>query len=464
MNGRPERAFVFSSGISMQCIAFIACFAFATIGAQPSAIDPGSNVCVRTDLALLDLPYNSKAADHWPSMAQSRSIAASLNEIGCYGIAAAIDQLRTPFARICAISGMETALLFVSTYLPFGNTWVHEEYHRAVLANRGIDSYDGLYNFDYDINAVSVSQVTDEALTTLKAQHPEDLIRCHSAGHEAQLDLAAVLLQDGLMKNAPLIEYPALYALLSNTGYMYFCTTKEADDEITVFNRKETSEDMRDFTGWDYTAWSYDLHRPDEPYTARGVHPSGVGIDRYIRWSDLSMDEQKYLRQQTGLSLLNLVRPQLYGVAPLQTRIAAESADVTAGVQHYLTPFGCNVGLYMLAQMNNIGYTGYVNMYRNARLTLPGIDFSIIDIPFSANRVALTWSPRLAVWLQPENQRFDSRDIFFGILTCQRLTVSLDKYIGIYSELEAKTAGWVAGIEETGPAMNVRIGCILKMK
>jgi hypothetical protein len=463
-NRAPGRfAVILQWSMSVRCIAFFIGFTVATLAQTPGKDTTAAiPLSIRLDLTLIDLPFNTENHGQWPSMAQSRTVAAALNETGCYGIAAVAGRVHNPVARVAAATGLEIVLLFGSTYLPFGNTWLHEEYHRAVLSNQGIGSYDGMYSFDYDINTVSVTNVADDALSRLKAQHPEDLVRSHAAGYEGQVDLADRLLEDGFYNKVPLVEFPALYALLSNTGYMYYSTTKYADDEIIAFNERETSPDERDFTGWDYTAWTYDLHRPDELYAARGTHPSGNGINRYVRWGDLRPDEQKYLRLQTVLSLINFLRPQLYAPDPWRATLHGERIDCTGGLQHDLTPFGYEIGLRLAAAGRTSGMSAAINFFHNERLVLPEIDVRLLDVPVSVSKADLTWSPRLVLWLQPKGQRFQSAEVLPGMLTSQKLGIMINRFFGVFTEVECKTTGWVSGVESIEPAINLRLGSILR--
>src|SRR6185503_15319227 len=101
-------------------------------------------------------------------------------------------------------------------------------------------------------------------------------------------------------------------------------------------NRKEgTNVPTRDFTGLDPDGWVYDLFRPDEPYAARGIHPSGVGIDRYRSESDFTPRERRYLRRQARLSWLNLLNPQLIGLYGFDVgRLNGLPVTVNASAQH----------------------------------------------------------------------------------------------------------------------------------
>jgi hypothetical protein len=427
-----------------------------------STIDTVHAPFLRLDLMLPDMPANAGPGASWPTMAQNRSLTSSFCELTSAGVYKAAAGIRNPLAQAGVALGLEACALAAYTYLPFGVTWMHEEYHRAVLSSRGISSYDGLYNFSIDLTSISVSNVSDQALEQLKAQHPADLVRCEEAGYEAQVDLTNTLLKDEMFRGARLIEPMAWYSLFSNSFYLWFNTSGEADEEIAEFNKQETTVAQRDIVGWDFSSWVYDLNKPDQPYDARGIHPSGVGINRYIGWSQLTSQEKSYLRLQAGLSLLNFVRPQLYFANPWRCSLCGQQTDIYAGLQHYLTSFGFAAEAFAIAREQQAGLIATVNIYANSRLTLPGIDVSLLGIPLSFVEPGLTWSPRISLWLQPTAQRYDSPTAQPGMLLSQRLDVTLSRNTGAFTELEAKTNGWSAGTVELGPAVSIRAGATVR--
>jgi|WetSurMetagenome_2_1015567.scaffolds.fasta_scaffold00148_11 hypothetical protein len=435
------------------------CLALSTASAAEQS-DSAVGPLFRVDFALADVPANGGASAYWPSMAQSRSLATSLCESGNYLVSIATSGVRNPFARAGLQLGLEACELLVLAYVPGGSTWMHEEYHRAVLSRRGIPSYDGVYDFNLDATAVSVYRVSDESLAMLKAEHPEDLVRCEAAGYEGEVDLAGALLRDGMLRGARLYEPMALYALLSNSFYIWYNTSNESDGEIAEFNERETDPLKRDIVGWDFSAWTYDLHRPNEPYAARGSHPSGTGTNRYITWAQLTSSEQGYLRLQAALSLVNFVRPQLYGVKPLCLGVGGRRSEYTAGFVHYLTPFGFMLGGYGMARTPGCGIAVGINVYANGKTALPGIDVSLYDVPVSFASKGLFWSPRMSMWLQPDGQSFYGNAAAAGALISQRLDMKLRKGAGMYTEIEAKTKGWVAGTVDLGAALSLRAGAV----
>ena len=102
---------------------------------------------------------------------------------------------------------------------------------------------------------------------------------------------------------------------LNSLTYVVSGNSTEVDELTDEFNQKEGRDiKARDFTGHDFTAWVYDLYRPREAHQEHGIHPSGVGLDRYIKFSDLTSDERTFLRRQARLQWLNLLDPHLIGL------------------------------------------------------------------------------------------------------------------------------------------------------
>jgi hypothetical protein len=67
-------------------------------------------------------------------------------------------------------------------YVPPGEAWLHEEWHRAVLSHCGIASYNDTYKFRLFGGVVNVSHVRDEDLERLKREHPAEFVRLAAAG------------------------------------------------------------------------------------------------------------------------------------------------------------------------------------------------------------------------------------------------------------------------------------------
>jgi hypothetical protein len=231
-----------------------------------------------------------------------------------------------------------------------------------------------------------------------------------------------------------------------------------ADSETDSFNRKEKRVTERDFTGLDFTAWVYDLFRPDEPYSARGTHPSGTGYDRYIKYSDLTGKERIYLRRQFWLSLLNFVSPQLYGIDSIKTQCSMDGSACRSNfaMMHYLTSFGSSTELHIMSSSRGINSLTVLRLYQNESLFLPGLELGI-------RRLALGYIPLLldvtaAGWLQPENQMFHQKGIMPGAGVRVKLSCPVTSMIEIYLFTGAKTEGWQAGEVSLKAASNYGFG------
>jgi hypothetical protein len=188
-----------------------------------------------------------------------------------------------------------------------------------------------------------------------------------------------------------------------------------------------------------------------------------VGIDRYLLWTDLSAAEKSYLREQFWLSLLNLCKPQLFGIAPSDAVIAGHHLAITAGAEHYLTPFGYEAGISVLMKAGGCGWIAELKTYHSRNLHLPGIDVRCVDRPWRLDCLAGEYSPRLAFWLQPARQRFDAASATPGALAALRGGLRCSRWLEADAELEAKTGGWVARVESLEPALNLRLGLVWQL-
>jgi hypothetical protein len=410
------------------------------------------------ELPLLDLPYNGKA---FPSMRQSMQLSNDfyfmthnylLDKLNGDGV---IDANKP--ARVWPIALFD----LVSTYFPLGTGWLHEEWHRAVLGRRGMHSHNGVYTTRFLASSISVDQVRDEDLIALKHDHPDELVRLHSAGFEAEYEQNLELEKQAFFNNHhPVVGVQISLNYLNNIGYMYACASSTSNTETDTMNQQDGANvPVRDFTGFDCTAWTYDLFRPNEAYAARGVHPSGVGINRYRKFSDLTGEEQGYLKKQSRLSLLNLVDPFIFGKKQFTSK--SDQWLWNATLRHELTPFGYDIATNVfLHERDGHDIFGAVHLYSNATGTYPGIDVTLPRHPINVLGKAAHVTPRVSAWLQPENLLFRDANAKLGGLASVRLDMPLEYGSGwqAYGELEGKTRGWVAGNEYLTNNLSVRFG------
>jgi hypothetical protein len=355
-----------------------------------------------------------------------------------------------------------TGFDFLSLYAPGFDGWLHEEYHRAVLTRFHVNSFNDMNKFPIGAELVNVSHVKDEDLVRFKKESPSDFIRAHVAGIEGEY-----LLTDRLQRNNfyydQNLPHELLYLLttLNSILYVKVCSDLgEADQMTAEANANETTIEVRDFTGLDFLAWSYDLFRPGEDYNARGVHPSGTGLDRYITTADLTDEEYSYLKKQGNLQWINAASPMLFGFRRIKLNNKGLYGNLS--LHHYLTSFGndisCNV--FLMNNRHNLFFA--IHSYQNYTTSFPAIEAQLTDWKplFSG---ALYISPRVMAGFQPYNQEFKtSKAAFIGLAEC-KIELSTKYLISPYAEFSLKTAGWIAGNEFLDKNFSCRVGIVSRI-
>jgi hypothetical protein len=222
----------------------------------------------------------------------------------------------------------------------------------------------------------------------------------------------------------------------------------------------------RDFTGHDFTAWVYDLYRPTEAYSARGVHPSGIGIDRCIAARDLTTDERAFLAREGRLQLINFADLNLLGIDGISVRNPWDGGALrlNATASHYLTSFGHSIDLNIFLKEGTTNLLVAAHRYSNGARSFPGLDAQLLSVPVTVAGRSFEVSPRLALWMQPEGQDFRTTSSTAGALGSVRVRPATSARISTFVEIEGKTEGWVAGNVSLDPNVSVRIGGSLRLK
>jgi len=411
---------------------------------------------IRSDIPFLDLPYNLTNGGRAPSMAQSLAVTEGFYEL-------AHPAIQRVFVSHKVLAGI--SLVLFDTFggmLPAGDGWLHEEFHRSVLGSRGVSSFDDIYKLNLAPDAVSVSHVKDADLVRMKAEHPADYVRAAAAGIEGENQLIEQLEKNRFYHGSRANHVP-LYWLtkLNSTFYVWSGVESETDsftDEMNLSDGADVAK--RDWVGHDFTAWVHDLYRPTEAYEARGVHPSGVGINRYISAKNLTREEHDFLAREGHLQLLNFLDPSLLGFGGVTLRDPRNGADlrVNASAGHYLTSFGHTIDVNLFLKEGATNLFVVLHRYTNGARSLPGMEVQLLEAPVTVAGRALDVSPRVALWLQPRDQGFRTRSPQPGGLVSVRVRQATPARVGAFVELEGKTAGWVAGNVHLERNLSARIG------
>lgn len=340
----------------------------------------------------------------------------------------------------------------VASLLPFGHTWAHEEGHRAVLDHHGIRSFNGVYDFDPRSGAVYVRRIRDEDLIRLKAEHPADSARLAAAGMETATVLSLRLERDlFFLRGRVATDWATLFAnAVNNTGYIWTCSDEIFDGFTDDVNEADGSVIVRrDALGLDCTAWAYDLQRPDEPYEARGTHPSGRGIDRYRKFGDLSRGEKKLLRTVRLLALANFVDPFLF----LENGWGTDECRATTTFGFFLTSFGWSLDQNVFLAMGEKNILITMHHAANAARWAPGLDAQVWRLPI-ANGSALTLGA--GVWLQP--RRWETARMDPGARVHATIAIPVWRALEVEIAAAHKTAGWVAAVAALESETSFRAG------
>ena len=422
---------------------------------------------------LVDLPYQCYATNTTgnffagyanPSMQQSLAISNNLYSSAHYGIKK-IVKTKNEFLRILFNNCIAAGFDLLTSYLPLGYGWLHEEYHRAVMTRREINSFNDMNTLPFGQKTVSVRKIKDEDLIRLSNNHIFEFIRLQTAGLEGQYHQIQTLQKENFYYNQDLPHIP-LYWVSTMTNIIYLNNSGKAnifDELIDEANQKEGSDiSKRDFTGSDFTTWANALFNPDRPYEDRGTHPSGVGINRYIKPSELSAEELNYLKRQGNLQWLNLLSPHLFGFPKIKLK-SSEKGDYygSFAVRHLLTSFGNDISLDIFYQTPKNNFFFALHNYNNLNSSFFGIEGAIIDKPFLNNKLFV--SGRGIAWIQPKNQSFTTKEASLGGMLSIRGSYLIGHCLP-YIELEGKSKGWFMGNVFLEDNISIRCGVNLKIK
>jgi hypothetical protein len=326
------------------------------------------------------------------------------------------------------------------------------------MSRYGINSFNGMNLVPIGAEIVSVSHIKDEDLSRLKEKSPPDFVRLPAAGIEGEYLLINKLQRNNFFYNQKhLNEY--LYWLVTLNSHLYIHASSSSDKvdiEIKDMNKEEKTISSRDFTGFDMTSWVYDLFRPDEPYEARGVHPSGEGINRYRTTQDLSDEELGYLQTQINLHFVNYLSPMLF----FQRSIPLGDGGITGNfaMRHLLTSFGSVVSTQIFLKYEPVNIAFAYHSYLNYQHYFPAIEAELVDYPLYWGKFGIFLSPRIIIGTQPEDQKFKTGSHEFLGLFGLRADFIISKYFLPYIDFTAKTDGWVAGNEYLDSNVSVKIG------
>jgi hypothetical protein len=211
-----------------------------------------TNRPVVCNFPLADLPFNGRDRA-FPSMQQSLGLTACIYELGHRTILRLFGPPETwweGFWRRMTVVGYDLFLM----QMPLGESWLHEEWHRAVMSVHGISSYNEVYDLELGASVIQVSGVHDDELAKLKAESNPDLVRLAAAGVESSLALVHRLERHQFFDDARLFNLP-LY-IMSISGVISYIDSADTarPGEVKGERTDQKTETERDFVGHDFTS------------------------------------------------------------------------------------------------------------------------------------------------------------------------------------------------------------------
>lgn len=435
----------------------------------------------------------------FPSMQQSMFLYEDFAVGGNELVRRSFSTIESPWLRL----GVGLPLTFVVNVvtdaafaLPFGaphQGWMHEEWHRAVMSAQGIDTFDSLAVPGNQLEAAladrfypgssgSVIGATDEQLAAFKERSPGDYVRMSTAGIESQLVAVRQIERDQFFFAGdepwwgPLVGVHGWNAgtiflnTVSTFGYVAECGSQDGADFTASDEAADPSDVLaRDFTGLDCDASVYDMFRPREPYAARGVHPSGVGVDRFRALDDFTPAEQQYAEDSVLRAALAFADPALFNIAGLRfdDAVGGRPLKITGRLAHMLSPIGSAVELETLAQVRPFNAAAVVRLTALPDGVVPSIDLDLVRVPFvwrlpaamdagvkSAlsflDPTVVTVSLGLQGWIEPHDLIATSDDLRPGGLVRMDIGVQPIPNIEVIATGMIKSEGFSPGVLSTG--------------
>ena len=330
---------------------------------------------------------------------------------------------------------------YLAAKLPYGYAFQHEEFHRSVMSGYGIYSYDEVWRFGKGWD-IAVTRVKDEDLIFLKDRHPAAQVRLAAAGVEGEYAYFLRMHRDNFFNRT---GYPftglGILGTFHAINYVGLPLQKKFNaitDSILVRDKQDIL--ARDFTGYDFSAWVYDLFLPEEPYVARGGWPDGIGIKRPVKETELTQEMKTFLRTTANMQYLNLVSPFMIGINRIRIN---NSLTANFALRSVPASFGYFAGGDFFLEMNDRKMLVSAGINKSKQLTLPDISVQFVDLRLRKDK--LTADAGVAAWLQPRDQLFFAKKAAPGFSLNFRPEYRLSKHTGIAADLSYKTKGWQFG-------------------
>jgi hypothetical protein len=383
------------------------------------------------------------------SMEQSFQITNAISQTMHWGIAQIpVFKKRPVLQKITQTLITIPSELLIGKY--YGNSWRHEEGHRAILANSYVYSYNPLVMFNKKSSSgsksvASVSYILDTNLVMMKENNNANFVRMSTVGVETEISALNKMQRNTFFygqKTINSINY--LINAFSVTSYIQTCANKDKGTKLTLETMalEGSNQNLRDFTGLDFTAWAYDLFNPTAKYSDRGLNPYGNGYDRYIYGDKLTTGQYDWLKKQATLSYLNFISPTMVFINEIKLK---NGASFNFSGRYYPTSFGNQIGIDLFFKNSKYNIFVSPHLNQNYQHNFFGIEAMVFETPVKVNQHQFLTTTRVVADLQPKSQSFKTSSADFTGLIELNLIYKASKHLYPYISFEAKSKGWIAG-------------------
>lgn len=331
---------------------------------------------------------------------------------------------------------------YLAIKLPYAYAFQHEEFHRSVMSSYGIYSEDEVWKLGKGLD-IAVTGVKDEDLVFLKDRHPAAQVRLSAAGVEGEHVFFQRMRKDQFFDKTgyPMIGLSILGTMhaINYVRLPFAARFNDITDSILVRDKFDIL--ARDFTGYDFSAWVYDLLTPAEPYAQRGIWPDGIGIRRPVKYSDLTDEMKAFLKKTANMQYLNLISPFHIGINRIRLN---DHTFANFALRSIPTSFGYYAGgdLFIETKNRNIFASAGVNQSRS--LMLPELSVHVMKLKLNQHPKLRT-DAGINLWMQPKDQMFSATRAVAGMSLFVQPSARLSPYTGMSGRLAYKTEGWQAG-------------------
>ncbi len=267
----------------------------------------------------------------------------------------------------------------------------HEEGHRSILTSRNIGSVSQPY-FN-ESGAAYVKGVTDATLKNLRDTDLPTYIRLHTAGLESDYMLTKQMEAIGSFGFDDYKNYKWEYLMRKLAILQYYVMGLFKYD---IDLAEESNELERDIVGFDTYGAVKNLYRPNAEF------------HRYIRYEDLTREEQLFISRAGYRSLINLLNPMIIGKENFKLN---NETSINVGMGYTMSPFGDFIDENIWVKYKSLNFALYARQAQNKENWFSAYGVGLVDYrPIERVSVSLAGH----IWRQPKNLDFNTAKSFSG--------------------------------------------------